>query len=305
MGYLVQASTGQRIRLKSHNRVGRIGDAEIVLMHRKSSQNHAAIRWGTKGWELMDLGSRNGTSVDREKIPSAAPLLLRRGMFLAFGAPDELWRFENDAPPLASATRVETGEEIIATGDFLCLDAGEERVASVYRQPSGHWVVDRDGELLPARENDTLIVGDQTWRLVLPNTNTPTELDESEPTIENLRLLFQVSRDEEDVTVIATLGHGEANLGSHAHHYPLLILARQRLADGQDPALGESEHGWMGATELAEQLRVDATRLNVDVYRARRQLAQVGVVGAQRLVERRPQGQKLRLGVARFAIEQG
>jgi hypothetical protein len=49
-------------------------------------------------------------------------------------------------------------------------------------------------------------------------------------------------------------------------------------------------------------LRVDANRLSVDLFRARKQLADLGVEGAQHLIERRVEARQLRLAVANLQI---
>jgi hypothetical protein len=93
------------------------------------------------------------------------------------------------------------------------------------------------------------------------------------------------------------------DLEARAHHYVLLTLARRRLADQADPGLSPAEHGWLHQELLLDMLRTDASRLHIDIYRARRQLGQVGVLGAMRLIERRPGTRMLRIGVARLDVQ--
>lgn len=50
-------------------------------------------------------------------------------------------------------------------------------------------------------------------------------------------------------------------------------------------------------------LRTDANRLHIDIYRARRQFAEVGVLGATRLIERRTGTRMLRIGVAHLDVQ--
>jgi hypothetical protein len=225
-------------------------------------------------------------------------------MVLGFGNIEDLWCFENDAPPLPTAISLQTTTGIVAQHGLLCIDDGQGRVAAVYRHMmTAEWVFERDGEVSPVRDGDVVQVGDQNWHLVLPNEVAATEADSNERSIEKINLLFRVSRDESDINVIASVGTTSIDLGSHAHHHPLLALARARLKDGQDPHLPAAEHGWVHAAALVAALDSDLNRLNVDIYRARRQLAKAEIIGAERLVERRPLAHKLRLGIARFVID--
>ena len=61
--------------------------------------------------------------------------------------------------------------------------------------------------------------------------------------------------------------------------------------------------GWRDRDELCRMLATDEYRLNVDICRARKQLAAAGLAGAASIVERRPGTGRLRLGAARVKIE--
>lgn len=67
----------------------------------------------------------------------------------------------------------------------------------------------------------------------------------------------------------------------------------------------ESEWGWLHAEALAAALRVDVEKLNVDIFRARRQFQEAGVIDAHALVERRHGTRALRLGLHSFEICRG
>jgi hypothetical protein len=49
-------------------------------------------------------------------------------------------------------------------------------------------------------------------------------------------------------------------------------------------------------------LKTDQVKLNVDIFRARKQFGDLGIVGAPSVVERRPTTRAIRLGVGRFTI---
>ena len=121
------------------------------------------------------------------------------------------------------------------------------------------------------------------------------------PTLETLTLCFAVSRDEEHVELFLIDGERRFELGSRAHHYLLLTLARARLHDA-DSEENEAERGWLYADDLARDLALDLTQLNLHVYRARQQLARAGILNAGRLVERRAGSRQLRLGPDKLQI---
>lgn len=62
--------------------VGRSSDCELVLKHPTVSRRHAAISVENSSITVQDLGSRNGTFVNGERIQTATVIL---GQQLAFG----------------------------------------------------------------------------------------------------------------------------------------------------------------------------------------------------------------------------
>ncbi|MGV3483965.1 MAG: sigma 54-interacting transcriptional regulator [Planctomycetaceae bacterium] len=54
--------------------IGRASTNQIVIRSHQASRQHAEIRWDAGQWWVRDLGSRNGTLVDGERIDVARPL---------------------------------------------------------------------------------------------------------------------------------------------------------------------------------------------------------------------------------------
>ena len=65
--------------------IGRASECEVQLVDTELSRRHAQIRRAERGWELEDLGSRNGTRVDGN-IVRAATVALRDGAVIELGA---------------------------------------------------------------------------------------------------------------------------------------------------------------------------------------------------------------------------
>ncbi|KAB2838637.1 FHA domain-containing protein [bacterium] len=54
--------------------LGRASECEVQLVDTELSRRHAQVRRTATGWELEDLGSRNGTRVDGVRVQGAVPL---------------------------------------------------------------------------------------------------------------------------------------------------------------------------------------------------------------------------------------
>ncbi|MDP9149291.1 MAG: hypothetical protein M3O36_05030 [Myxococcota bacterium] len=118
--------------------------------------------------------------------------------------------------------------------------------------------------------------------------------------LRDLRLVFAVSSDEEYVRLRVSCGPSTFDLGARKHNYLLLTLARRRLSEAS--GLAENNSGWVHQEELDHDPAMVGPKLNMDVFRIRRQFIERHVIDGSRVVERRPQTRELRLGTAQIAI---
>ena len=296
--------------LLSRHVVGRSRVADLRMTDPTVSGEHAVLRWTGREWELHDLGSRNGTSVDGRKLASGERVTIGRGAVIAFGQPDNAWRLDDDAAPTIMATAENADEPLCARNDLLALPSDDEPEAVIFRDPGGNWLIEQSGETVRIADRATVRAGGRDYLLRVPDVIAPT-WDNSSPAphLAALTLQFSVSRDEEYVALVARGEHHVIDLGARAHHNVLLTLARSRLEDRQARQAAnrgapppESSEGWVYQDELASRLAIDETHLNVAVFRCRRQLAEAGIVGAASIIERRRPTRELRLGVSRIEI---
>jgi len=107
--------------------LGRSTDAVIALPDRLASRNHAALRYDAAGgsWIVQDLGSRNGTWLDGERITSGT---LRDGSVIRLGTSELIFRL------LAPESRAPAGE----AGRLLrCGPVGQFAATALRRSASG------------------------------------------------------------------------------------------------------------------------------------------------------------------------
>lgn len=307
MAFLVKHPDGPRSMLLSRHLVGRSRLADLRMTEPTVSGEHAVVRWTGRGWELHDLGSRNGTSLDGRRLASGERIAISRGALITFGQADNAWRLEDDAPPTIMAMTDESAEPICGRNDLLALPSDDDPEAVVYRNAGGDWVIEQGGESARIADRGTVRAAGRDYVLRVPDMIAPTwDSSSPSPHLATLTLRFSVSRDEEYVALTARDDHHEIDLGARAHHNVLLTLARSRLEDRKarqaTGAPPESSEGWVYQDELAGQLAIDETHLNVAVFRCRRQLAEAGIVGAASIIERRRPTRELRLGVSRIEI---
>ena len=288
--------------MRASHIIGRSRRADLQIDDARISSQHAEIRWTAAGWELSDLGSRNGTYVGDEEI---SRVTLAVGDLIGFGRSDDPWRFDSAEPPVAMAEPVHADSSpVLAVGELLALPHDSDHALCIYRGSDGRWVQELGSERSPVQDGAELVIDGQMWRLHLPELVNQTEqTPPSGRDMGDLRLEFQVSRDEEDVWARIHTASETFDLGSRAHHYTLLTLARLRARDRENPDLPITSHGWIHVADLATMLRIREKRVNVDIYRARRQLAALGIDNPTRIVERRNYRRQLRLGIPDVVIE--
>jgi hypothetical protein len=121
------------------------------------------------------------------------------------------------------------------------------------------------------------------------------------PEVCDVHLSFAVSSDEEHVQLHMIVGGQVFDMGCRAHNYLLLTLARRRIADRTRGAL-ETACGWLCPDDLSHDPMMDPPRLNIDVFRIRKQFAARGIGHAEAIIERRPRARQLRIGTGRLDV---
>ena len=295
----MQPASESIFTLGSRCLLGRHPACDLHVDNPRVSGEHATVRWVDDHWELRDLGSRNGTFVGGRRLGAGERHALSAGETFALGGEVEL-TLGDAAPPVATARHAKTGALRVATGGLLVLPDEERPVVSVFEDAAGRWVAEDGDEAREVRDRDVIVADGDGWILDLPSTAGATiEAGALAPTLESITLRFGVSLDEEHVEVIVLHDGKPTHLPSRTHHYLLLTLARARLGDG---SASPAERGWIDRDQLCRMLATDPNTLNVDVFRARRQLAAAGVNGAAGIIARRPGTGQLRLGTDRVEV---
>lgn len=305
MAVLSATTHDQQITLGRRNLVGRGASCVVRHADKRVSSEHATLSWSGLHWQLRDLGSYNGTLLNGKPLPHGAYAKVSRGDVIECGCPEARWALLDDGPPLAFA-RCADGRVVFATQGWLLLPDADEPQACVAQLEGARWEIESGKERRTVADQDLVHAGGQSWRLFLPGTSDTEQTSTSEPRLllRDLKVGFYVSLDEEHVEIHLSSAQHDVRLVPRAHHYMLLTLARAKEED-RSASIEESERGWLHAEALAAALRVDVEKLNVDVFRARRQFLEAGVVDAHALVERRQHSRALRLGLHSFEISRG
>lgn len=306
MGCLEELATGRRITLGQEFLIGRSPGSALVLDDRCVSSQHALLRWRRGRWSVRDLGSRNGTTVDERALQPGRDEALSPGSLLGFGGTTQRWRLIDEGPPTVAARQQGGDKRVVGEHGFMALPDSEQPLLTVYRDADGQWLAEHEGELRRVADQDLLEVAGARWQLWIPQHGAAVDSTRSPGpprTLQRMTARFQVSRDEEYIELDLQAEDGLVALGARSHHYMLLLLARRRQADRDNPDLGVTEEGWLYTDELCDMLGCDAKHLNIQVFRVRQQLAQAGIDNAAEIIERRPSTRSLRLGLDRLVFE--
>jgi hypothetical protein len=301
MALLSKPGGGPHVALLGHTLVGRSSACTLRIDDPLASGEHARLSFADGAWSVRDLGSRNGTWVDGARIEPGSTHALGAGARVAFGNVAAAWTLSDASPPVAMARRIGDDAVIAAVDGMLALPSPDAPLACVFNA-RGAWIAEVGGEARPAADGEALHLAGQSFVLHLPGAEIPTADAASVAHLDEVALSLRVSRDEEQVEVTVAGRDGPRVLPPRSHHYTLLTLARARLRDDATPALVEPQRGWMLVDDLCRSLAMDENRLNVEIYRIRRDFAAMGLSDATAVVERRRGSRLLRLGTVRFSI---
>jgi pSer/pThr/pTyr-binding forkhead associated (FHA) protein len=302
MAVLEHALTGVRYPLASRMLVGRSHSCQLRLNSQQVSGVHAELAWDGERWLVHDLGSRNGTHLDGQRLTTEQREPLVQGSEIVFGTGPERFVLIDASPP-GLVVVGDDGRVAHATGGLLCLPSEDEPEVTLLEQLDGRWQLETEQGVRLLADQEPISAGGIGWRIHLPSAVQLTDDGGEGPmSVANVTLEFLVSRDEEHVEMRVQHEARSVELKPRAHDFFLLTLARARLADLEQPGLEQAEHGWVYRQDLARRLQIDRNLLNLWIYRARRQFADAGVLDVADLIERRLGAEQLRLGVPRLRV---
>lgn len=306
VGVLKHEPTGRRATLAVRSLVGRVDGCAVRLVSRRASGEHAVLFWNGSRWSVRDLGSTNGTRASGRRLSQGERAHLEAGAELVFGDDTERWTLEEAGPPAASARSEATGEVRAAEDGLLALPGAADPRVTLFEDRDGRWRIEIDGIARLAADQERVDAGG-IWTLRVPPlahggaVPTTASAAAGAKLVGATGLRFKVSRDEEHIALSLVHGGRQTPLAARAHHEMLLALARERLRD-RDAGVPAAEQGWVYVDDLLTMLRLDLHHLNVNVFRARQQLARAGVLDVGALVERRPATRQIRLGTDEIEI---
>lgn len=296
MAYLRNLQTNDRLYLLTHHTFGRRSDSvDTFIDQPEISKIHAVIEWNGHAWEIRDLG-RNGTWIDQQKISAAKNTPLKTGQIVNFAnQAQNSWKVENlDAPGnlLLGLNDCSISKQL---SHYHLLPNSTAPIAALFLcDTRGQWILESNTDnYINGSNNETVInhndhiaLGDYKWRLFL-NTEQQQTLDitEKQSNIDQVAFHFDVSLDEEHTQL--KLGHQyeTIDLGERSHHYLLLHLARLK-AEHANQGVDNKSQGWINNEQLAKELGIEVSHINIQIFRARKQIADE-FPGANDLLQRR------------------
>lgn len=303
MGVIKDTATGRAHVLEPEHFVGRGSWCALRLTEKYVSSQHAVIRWTGEAWEVKDLGSRNGTFVDGQRIAAGAETVLREHATIAFGKRGQEWRLEDGSAPTVMAVPEDDTDPVLIDGELLAVPSIDNPEVTIYPGGDGQWMLEQPDSTIPVTNLQTFVAAGKVWRFCSVDRTPKTALATASSLAEarHASLTFSVSRDEEHVHLQVSLGGATHDLGTRGHNYLLLTLARARLADA---SVGhpDSTCGWVYVEDLAHDPSMGPPQLNIDIFRIRKQFASIGVVDAASIVERRPRTRQLRIGTGNLRV---
>src|SRR4051812_18663402 len=112
MGRLKEIASARPLVLEVDHMVGRAQTSALWINETYVSAQHAILRFCSEHWTLRDLGSRNGTFLNGERLKASEELSLRVGDKIAFGKLEHEWEVVSNAAPVAMVVPLDGGEPL-------------------------------------------------------------------------------------------------------------------------------------------------------------------------------------------------
>ena len=314
MAVLINNQTQESCLLQSHHTFGRLNSSvNTFISDVYVSKIHAFIEWNDQHWLLRDVSS-NGTWLNGSKLARDQVAQLKVGDVLNFASKSG-YAFEvhDINAPCDCLIPIEHNSEAIQLEYFQLLPSKKSHnmVLSFNNQTYSWWQEILDDNLSQSKlaselnDQEYLDIDGLTWQLQINRTVADTQqLRPSVTSLDELTFTFHTSLDEESTHVFMQSGEHNIDLLTRSHHYLTLCLARQRAKDIQE-GYEDSEQGWVYAELLAKDLGVDASHLNIQIYRIRKQFVDAlnNACESSNIIERN--AGKIRLASKSFRIIKG
>lgn len=300
MAYLRSGETQEKQYLLTHHTFGRRSEAVDTLIKRPEiSKVHAVIEWSGREWQIRDL-SRNGTWVGNQKLNPVQNRALKPDDIIHFaGAGQNSWIVEDLTPPsdlLIGLNEKSSTETLCAY--HLLPNSDNPMAALFFCNSRERWVLET---LYPCTDTDetncevlltpgeVITLGCYKWQLHLISTEPRTaDLTRQSTDINQCVFNFEISLDEEHTRLNLQYRGNKADFGERSHHYLLLHLTRLKIQHANTGVDSENQ-GWIDNNQLARELGIDVSHINIQIFRARKQMAEAfpDLPGLSALIQRR------------------
>ncbi len=284
--------TGEIVILKAQHIFGRNSSSSTTCIHETDvSQLHAKIFWGGENWIIQDC-SRNGTIVNKEYIHHQTQQL-NMDSKVQFGKNEITnWEMVCDDKPSSYLQNCNDPTKIIELENGLVISNSTNPEILFYYSNEGEWKAELKDKIIELTNNQLIYFNEENW-IFIQNEILDETIDYGK-IVHQAYFQFELSCDEEHIKIKIINNDFELNLGSRAHNYLLLSLARKRLEDTK-LNLSEDELGWIDlddvTNDVSKELRkeVDMYYLNLQIHRLRKQLIELKPYGYRfsNVIERR------------------
>jgi hypothetical protein len=278
MAKIINNTTDEQVTLLVSHIFGRHRlTSHTVLTSASASRMHATVIWDGEDWLLQD-SSTNGTFVNGNRVLPHTKHRIHKGDSIHFASLDgDTWQVLDDSAPHSLLVPISEGLETVVLEDIAVLPNEETPEVTLYMSPKGHWICESETGISVLKSGDIVGTRELNWRFIEAKASEETQRIESKelPSSPQLAIYFDVSQNEEHVSLKFKMGEHEYDLGQRNHHYLLLLLARKRAED-KTAGLGELEQGWIDKESLSKMLGQSENHINIQIYRFRKQL--VGVL---------------------------
>lgn len=296
-----RVDSGEHV-LEGETIVGRGPNCALRLNDQRVSAPHASLRWMQDRWVLRDLNSTNGTWVNGRRVAPQTEVVLAMGDRVLFGHSDHEWEVASIEPPAPMAVPVGSGQPCIIKSGVIAIPSDENPIATIFRDSLGGWLFETRDEQRRIDSGELIAVGTAWWRFSSPSHWQSTTRTTPVKLLSETSLSFEVTRDEEHVSLTANAGNDNVDLGSHSGYYFLLTLARARLKEGAR-GLSPNEAGWTHREDLVRMLRCNEPQLNVWIHRIRAKFESQGFLDYSAVVERKEGTGLMRIGVSHLTVK--
>ena len=276
MATLKNAETGEKLFLLPHNMLDKYSkNKKKQRPYINCCSLYTLIDWDGHHWHLNNATSNNAYINDTIVLPNSKYQLRKNDEIRLENRKEESWILLDETPPRSMLIPLSPDLPPFELNGNVTLPCEGKSDITLFTSRFGQWICESPLKTFQLKSGDIVGNRNSKWQFIDSSDREMNKHDnvKSRIDIDDVSFIFNVSQNEEHVSLDLIANDKLISLGERSHHYMLLLLARKKIAD-MNLQVSASEQGWVNTASFRQMMGLSEHHTNIQIYRIRKQMTE-------------------------------